>query len=335
MTVRAAILAGLLFALTAFASPTAAASKTCHGRFPNPWSDVCWSCLYPITLGNTKVFKAKGLKPDTSNPSSPICLCGTPIPRIGLAWGFWEPVRLVDVSNEAYCFANLGGMKLDIGIGAASKAQRNSDSGAARSGYHVHWYVYPVMAWLEFLTDFLCVERASFDLAYLTELDPLWQDDHVAALIAPESVLFANPIAQSACAVDCGAASAGSVRRELFWCAGCQGPMYPMNGNVPGEINDIQGGLLAAERFAFKMHRQLLADQTSGPKAVCAKKKAPIIDKRQYRFQMVNPVRHTKGSFTCPAIGMSTLTYETGKTIPVVGEDYGYLVWRKRNCCIF
>jgi len=317
------------------AGAAAGANPTCSGRFVNPITDVCWSCLFPLTLGSVPLFK--GSKPDTPNPSSPVCLCPTTLPpfvMVGLNVGFWEPVRLVDVTQKPFCFVNLGGLKINPGFGYPAKSSRKSNEQADRSQYHVHWYVYPVMYWLELMTDFLCVERMTFDIAYITELDPLWNDDHLAVLIHPESLIFANPIAVAACSVDCASSSLGSVRHEMFWCAGCQTTMYPMTGNVSGEYGDVQGTLLVAARFAYKMHRQLLADGTSGPKASCRKYKMPIMDKRQYRFQMVNPVRHTKGPFTCPAIGVTSVPYESGKSFPIKGEDYGYLVWRKRNCCV-
>ncbi|PMX28452.1 conjugal transfer protein, partial [Pseudomonas sp. MPR-R2A7] len=91
--------------------------------------------------------------------------------------------------------------------------------------------VYPLLYWMEILTDFACFEQASFDIAYMTEVDPLWQDDSLAALINPEAIVFANPIAQAACAGDCIAGTVNLPLDPLFWCAGCQGSMYPLNGN--------------------------------------------------------------------------------------------------------
>ena len=39
---------------------------------------------------------------DTANPSSPVCFCDNP-PRLGLSIGYWEPVRLVDVTRTPFC----------------------------------------------------------------------------------------------------------------------------------------------------------------------------------------------------------------------------------------
>ena len=333
------VVAAAAAALTLSAAPAKAgpadATRACSGRFPNPITHVCWSCLFPLTLGSIPLFK--GSRPDAPNPASPICVCPAPPPlffTVGLSVGFWEPVRLADVTPKAWCFPNLGGMNFSPGFGYPTKSHRSVDRQTDRSGYHIHWYVYPALYWLELLTDFACMDRASFDIAYVTELDPLWQDDQLAALINPEVALFANPIAQAACAADCAIASAtGMGRRELFWCAGCQGSFFPMSGNVAGEYGTLQGGLLAAERFAFKMHRQLLASGTMGSQGLCGKYPMPVMDKRQYRFQLINPVAHTDG-LSCNAIGETSVIYEHGKVAPVVGEDLGWLVWRKRNCCV-
>jgi conjugal transfer pilus assembly protein TraU len=46
----ATVLAGLL----TLASPLtqAADSLTCTGRFPNPITEICWSCILPISIGS-------------------------------------------------------------------------------------------------------------------------------------------------------------------------------------------------------------------------------------------------------------------------------------------
>ena len=59
----------------------------CTGRFVNPISDVCWECIFPdLDRADHESAASTGVL-DTPNPSSPICLCGSPIPRIGLVAG--------------------------------------------------------------------------------------------------------------------------------------------------------------------------------------------------------------------------------------------------------
>ena len=105
----------------------------------NPITDICWSCLFPISIGGLKIWPSG--RPDTSNPALPVCLCGL---RPGIAMGFWEPVRLADVSMKPWCFVNLGGLKLDPGfdIGFKTMAGPSAVGGATQyaSQWHIHWY---------------------------------------------------------------------------------------------------------------------------------------------------------------------------------------------------
>lgn len=106
-------------------SGSAAADPSCEGRFVNPISDVCWSCIFPLSLGSVQV--GQGDQPDTPNPASAIQYCPAPPPvfvRIGLAMGYWEPMALTDVSRSPGCMVNLGGFSVNLGktgMGTAKK----------------------------------------------------------------------------------------------------------------------------------------------------------------------------------------------------------------------
>ena len=110
--------------------------------------------------------------------------------------------------------------------------------------------------------------------------------------------------------------------------------MYPMNGNIGANVGIKQSARLAAERMIYKMHRQGLAWGTSGSKALCSKYIMPILKKSQYRLQQVNPTPMVSGRESCSPIGASTMLPKSGQVYPVKGEDVGFLLWRKRNCCV-
>ena len=99
------VLAGLGLAAPATAGPT------CHGRFMNPITDICWSCVFPLTIGSATLFSDG--QDDIGNPSTPVCYCSNP-PRIGVSIGFWEPVRLVDVTRTPFCMVGLGGIFIEV-----------------------------------------------------------------------------------------------------------------------------------------------------------------------------------------------------------------------------
>lgn len=309
---------------------------TCTGRFPNPITDICWSCLLPITIGGATVADL-GNQLDTPNPTSPLCSCGVN-PTIGLSIGLWEPVRHVDVVRKPFCLASLGGIDLDPGIPApeAARFTRPEADGDAGAFYQVHWYTNPVLYWLEVVADFPCLEPGSFDLVYLSEVDPLWADDELSLILHPDALLFANPVAIAACAADCVAASTGFGLRDLFWCAGCQGGVYPLNGHVPYHVGGVRTATLMAQRMAAKMHRELLAWGWHGSEGLCGPYYLPVMDKTAYKTQLTYPIPATGklDGRCCHPFGRTTIDWGAGKEYPVRGEDFSFLLFRKRNCCV-
>jgi conjugal transfer pilus assembly protein TraU len=151
-------------------------------------------------------------------------------------------------------------------------------------------------------------------------------------IIHPEAFLYNNVLAQSACSADCLSANLALARDELHWCSGCQGNMYPTNNNVTAHTGGVQASTNVTERLVYKMHKAGLAEDTAATtmEGTCKKSKSLIMKKSTYRYQMVNP-----NPDKCQQFGKSTMFFEMNKEIPVVGEDFGYLIWRKRNCCIW
>lgn len=322
-------LAGVLLAVLI---STSTANAKCNARFLNPITEVCWDCIFPISIGGFRFFNNR---PDTPNPSFPICLCWNGIfPRIGLAIGLWEPARLVDVANEPGCFVNIG-FDMDMGLLANGTSTATASNGAdTGSSWQAHYYYYPLISWLGTVVDGLCMQSTAFDVAYISEIDPLWNNVELNNLLNPESILFANPIAQSACAAECVRASSGNLSMDaLFWCNGCQGAVYP----IAGEVNNHYGGVMASQsvatRLQARMHRLGLARKTAGTTATCLPRYTPIIPKSQYRMQITRPIAKTGGRYGCAPIGSSTQFIDTGREIPFRGESFGWLLWRKRNCC--
>jgi len=310
--------------------------RACPGRFVNPITEICWSCLFPISIGPVKVNK--GTREDTENPHQILCLCPRPplpVPVPGIPVGFWEPARLVDVTRVPFCMVNMGIQLGKSAVGYGVHGARG-EGRAQQSFYQVHWYVYPVIYWLELLVDFLCLEKQSFDVAYITELDPLWNADELSFILNPEAILFGNPIAQAACAADCGATSLGFPMNALFWCGGCQGSLYPFTGNNAAHIGGVQASLLMTQRMMAKLHRELLLWGTSGKSnaEICDKYPLPIIKKTQYKTQMTYPRPTTRGPMACNPLGRTEVIWGSGREFPYKGEDFGYLIWRKKNCCL-
>ena len=149
------MLRGLLLSLAvlaashpAFAAGTAG-TATCTGKFPNPITDFCWSCILPITIGTTTVSDFGGQEDNGGNPTNPLCSCVVN-PTVGVTIGFWEPARHVEIVRKPFCLPSLGGLNLDPGIAApqAARFTRPEGDGDGGSFYQAHFYVNPVLYWL-------------------------------------------------------------------------------------------------------------------------------------------------------------------------------------------
>ena len=297
---------------------------TCTGHFVNPIKDVCWRCLFPLSIGHAQVVGSE--LPDTENATMPVGVCPG---RVGLNIGYWEPMALVDVTDTPYCLVNLGGHRLNLGFKSVRGGRHVVGDGQVGAFFNVHWYKYPLMVWLNIITSTGCRENGDFDVAYLTELDPLWHDTEMNFVLNPESALFGNPITASSCAADSLSSTVlNKPIDKLFWCAGSQGTHYPLTGVVNAPISPVQTALLLTERMNFKMHRQQLIADSSAQDS-CREHHYSILPKSRYRYEMVNQVpdgRH------CYPSGHTTINWEGGKIKPHTPDQYGFLVWRKRNC---
>lgn len=310
----------------------------CEARFVNPFTDICWSCLFPMTVGKVPVIpSSKGL-PDTYNPTSPICECPMPAPifvRFGLSLGYWEPFALTDITRVPYCMVNMG-FQMTVGHKSQEIGGLSSFAEATASNptfMWVHWYKYPVVYWLELIMNMACVSAGSFDIAYLAEIDPMWDDDELSFILNPEAILFGNPITQLACIADAVKTSGGySLPIDaLFWCAGSHGSMYPFTGTVGHSFSNVSNAVLVNERMNFKLHREgLIPESEPEIPAMCWQHYQPILPKSRYRYQFTNVIPEPN---TCHPYGATTMLSEAGRDNPVTGMNFGILNWRKRNCC--
>ncbi len=331
----------LIYMSTFLVTSSAYSAGLCQGRWVNPVTDICWKCIFPISLGAVPVFNMNGMR-DIKNPASPICVCPIPVVpyfRIGLTIGFWEPARISEIVRTPFCFPTLGGLKIDTGImapGGDIQISTNAKAEAEnRAFYQAHWYKYPILYLLEMITNTGCKTFDGFDIAYITELDPMWRDSETAFILNPESAIFANPIAVAACAGDCLQATRKTASDKMFWCAGCQGAVYPLVGQMIDLRGAIHASLLATQKLTAKLARLGLTKVTSGAGALCFSRTSLIFKKSQYRTQQVYPKPQTgAGTFCCNPYGADSTLWSPGHHYPYKGEDFAYLIWRKRNCCL-
>jgi len=231
--------------------------------------------------------------------------------------------------KDPWCFPSIG-----ISIGPSTGGMLGGSR--SKSGFEdttsfaqAHFFLFAPMAYLSMLTDWICLEGSEFDVGYITEVDPLWNDDMLAMLINPEALMFANPVSQLSCIPDSVASNVGLPIDALFWCMGSWGSAYPLTGH----LNDnayTQANAGAAARLIYKLSRQGLTWDASIN--LCAKTPTPIWIKSGFRFQVAKPIR---GIQVLP-IGQSVTVWGAAKNPTTgIGDNFIFMVFKKRGCCSF
>jgi len=319
----------LSFVLTVFLVRYLPLFAICHGKIFNPLTDVCWSCVFPITLGT--VSMGGGL-PDTPNASDLVCVCKhSPFPEPGITVGYWEPMALVEVTRTPGCAVQLGGISLPVPAVAGHGAVDNVSAENSTSFYYTHYYNLPLMqlfyGWL--LNGSCDTDGDWFWPSYVSELDPTTNNDVLAAITYPESSLLAGnaQVSAMACGADALTANAGLPSDQPFFCAGSQGLFYPLTGTSSGLTTTAARVTLMAERTLYKLHRLNLIEDT-GPERQCGTYKTLWLPKSRYRYQLSYP-----SVASCAPFGRSTVSWESNRFDATGSDDAGFIIWRKRNCC--
>lgn len=104
-----------------------------------------------------------------------------------------------------------------------------------------------------------------------------------------------------------------------------------MTGYVAHYVGAIQASSLLVHRALAKLHRSYMLKGFEKDQ-FCEAKFMPIIKKSLYKTQLVHPIANAKGP--CPCLGKSDVFWGSGKNYPKGGEDFVYLIWKKKQCCL-
>ena len=112
--------------------------------------------------------------------------------------------------------------------------------------------------------------------------------------------------------------------------AGSWGVLFPTSGNVLSRENIMMTTSLMSARALYALHRRGLEWRSIGDDVMCGGEMSPYLPKNQYRFQVFHPVSETDNNHV---LGEMLYTWALGRTIPAVGEDPLFLIWRWIDCC--
>jgi len=338
--------------------------------------DTCWDAMFPIEVGDFTIHS--GHEEDDPNPdeesSSAYCCCNrmhkcsSPEDYLegsyGWVWKWWEIDRIVEVVRVPWCFPSLGGADGEWGFwlpaqlnpnwGEVNKIwggfQATDTPEKVHHFFNVHFYAYAPLAFLEILIAPECHAGfiMDFDLLEASEFDFSWAREGFG-WFAPDTILFANPVAVLACTADCALSNVGFGNNYLFWCAGCLGSIYPVKGNVNYQLSPTAVAELMLYRWLFKMFRTGKEFKTWDVDDPCRPQLWPFfIIKNEFKLQMIHPMVE-KGDPCVHPLGRSPFLWGgsynvsgvsgglfpgEAATVAGVGEDYVYYLWRRMECCI-
>lgn len=287
--------------------------------------------IFPIRIAGIPIDYFPDTEDIPSSNDMPICICSDPFPRIGIPVSYWEPIALMEVTSIPFCSPTFGhAIPIPLGPGAMSFSQHDNDNDRKTNTYQAHYVKFPLFKLLQLLADFVCLAPdGSVDYAYITELDPLWQNDIWAAIIGPEAFLVANPIAELACVVDSVTASAGFPLDPLWWCLGSWNGTFPMTMNNKGTVT-MEAQAAITSRMLMKLHRQLMLWGSIGEQGLCGIYPMPIMRKSQYGIFPLYPI---PWPFRIP-IGRTAHIWGVGQENPANQHVGEWAIYRKRNCCV-
>lgn len=312
------------------ASIGSASAAPCPSGIINPLTRISWQCIFPITIAGTSIGGTN--QPNQAandNHGGPICICPSPtigVPTPGLKVGMWNPSHWVDTNANRGCMSALG-FDLMPGGPMGDGGLDQQANGTEYQFQQTHYYIAPAFAMLDLFTDIPCLSNEGFDVAYMSEIDPAYNNPFLSMFVYPETVLFNNPAAVLSCIAD--AARATGMRTPidlLFYCQGSWGGTYPLTGDT-NPTDDLQGNAHLAGRGIYRMGRLGLL-RRSDPSG-CYEVPAPIWQKTGFKLQQMIPVKQSG----CVNIGQSGLLWTGGRSRPTK-DNHTFAVFEKMTCCV-
>jgi conjugal transfer pilus assembly protein TraU len=300
-------------------------------------STICTNCFFPMRVAGAPVGGTVLSLPDVSAP--PVCICpgrffGYPTP--GYSFGMWIPTHLMDQTRTAGCSPTLGTSLVSSGASAVLSVKHGggSEPGTKSSMYHWNLWNSPVAEMIESMQDSVCPSKAwgsEMDLAWVSFIDPTWDNETLSLFQTPEATLFASAPAVAACMVDAVASTFGKPIEALAWCNGAVGTAYPFSGIKGTHSSVVEDASLSSVKGAAMTHRRGMAHLEYGPSAVCVSHPFPMLPKQQYRYQITYPIPQIEYNHWS---GTSVFKGLEFRHIPVVGEDWVMYQWTFRECCV-
>jgi conjugal transfer pilus assembly protein TraU len=335
----------ILLPITALGS---AMSEACDSAIEDASSTISQRAIssmhnvFPLKMGGAEIRSFDELE-DTPSEISTVCgPCLTPPfnePVFGISVSYWQPIAIAEITAIPHCLPTYGtSIDVDNLAGSNSMGNRPTENDKSLYSYQAHYLFYPAFAVMDLGGSTCARSPTAWDIPYMSEYDPRWQDDVSAAVFFFEVMLVSNPLTQLSCGIDAIAANLGFPLDILWWCMGSWGSMYPVSGNTIN-VSAPQAAIALAVRLIKGLSRPTdehpipSMELTVGAhmsKGYCTP--VAMIDIRKTLYSFV-PIYPTMYENRIP-IGRSGIVWEYGIDAPVMNQGvYAYVVYRKVECC--
>ena len=283
--------------LTLFCGAAMAGPPGCEGKMWNPIVDIDFRLMGGIKIAGIPLLKApEHLSEPPNHKVSPVCFCKDGWKTgFGLGMLYWLPTYLADVARQAGCIGFLNGINILPGFITLSSGQEYSLHSPSKEGVtnmQIHWAYADITAIAGKEIFESCNGVSSgLDIAYLTEIDFIFQNDVYSAMMTPQVAIISSNALLSAMA--CGYESVANTLgawQDMGVC-GWKGTRLPLSANAiakdMAQVSNMDVMLKYLTRSALV--GSLLC--TMGKDVACKPKWSPFYDPFQHRFQWAFPAK--------------------------------------------
>lgn len=274
--------------------PAQAGKPGCVGKMWNPLTDLEFRLMGGIKIGPFPLMKAPTLGEPPAHKVSPACFCKD---GLNTGWGFsisfWTPSYINDVARQGGCLGFMAGTNIlpaFVNLSSGQETTMHTPRSEGATSMQIHWAYADVSAIAgKQLFEKCSASRGSMEIAYLTEVDFIHNNDVYAALMAPQNaILAAAPLlAQTVCGVESMSNTLGDWR-DSGLCAWA-GTRFPLSGTSIGKTSAQVTNMDVSIKYLARSALMGTIKKTMGDDAVCQPKYSLFYDPFQHRYQWSFP----------------------------------------------
>lgn len=277
------------------ATPALAATPGCVGKMWNPISDLDFRLMGGISVAGINFMEApKQLGEPPKHKAEAVCFCKNGLKTgFGIGLTFWMPSYINDMARQSGCMGFLNGVNILPGFISQSSGQEYNAHAQRKDGVtnmQIHWAYADVTAIAgKSLFEKCDAVTGAMSIAYMTELDFIFQNDVYSVIMTPQaSILAASPLlSQMTCGMESVANTLGGWQ-DWGVCA-WKGSRMPYSGTAIAKDSAQVSNMDITVKYLSRSSLLGTTMRTMGKDATCKPVYSPFYDPFQHRYQWSYP----------------------------------------------